>query len=103
MGAAQVAATLRGQGMLSMEIDGSVYSAVAVASTGYIALAVAPEWLPGESGATLLSETDEVVVALNAGGVPAVRYFGPDADTLYANSIVTGVGTTIAVSLGWPS
>lgn len=103
--AQQVAAALRVGGMLAMSIDSSDVVAVAVASTGYVTLRVSGLWLGDESSGARLAEVDEVVTALNAGGFYAVRYFGPNSDTTYVNSIIAEDATganSIAVSLGWP-
>lgn len=103
--APQIAESLRSAGMVSMEIDNSATTAVAVVSTGYVTLTVAGFEL-AESPGDPLDEVLEVIAALRLAGIQALRYWGPDSDTTYVNTIVTEGPTgvnSIAVTLGWPS
>lgn len=104
-GAEQVAGTLREGGMPALMFDSSDSIVVAQVSTGYVTLTVVG-FAVAESGDIPLAETNEVVLALRVGGIQAIHYWGPDLDTLYANTILTEGPTgvnTIAVALGWPS
>jgi hypothetical protein len=101
----QVAETLRVGGMAAIVVNSSEFLVVAGVSTGYVTLNVEGFEI-AESIGDPLNEVLEVIDALRVGGIQALRYWGPDSDTVYVNTILTDQASgmnSISVSLGWPS